>query len=115
MAIAVDSTRQLVANAYTAEAVSGSLHTGSGPGTTGINEVTGGTPAYARKALTWTAGTTGTSTATATFDVPASTTVTFGGVWNGAATPVFRDSVDITDQTFASQGTLKLDYTVTFT
>lgn len=115
MAIATAEMRQLVANAYTAEAVSGSLHTGTGPGTTGANEVTGGSPAYARKPLAWTAGTTGTGTATATFDVPAGVTVTWGGIWNGAATPVFRDNVDITDQAFASQGTLKLDYSVSFT
>lgn len=114
MAIATGGMRQHVTNAYTAQAVSGSLHTAA-PGTTGASEVTGGSPAYARKTLTWTAGTTGSATATATYDVPASTTVTHGGIWNGDATPVFRDSVDITDQTFASQGTLKLDYTVTFT
>lgn len=114
MAIATDGMRQLVANAYTAEAKTGSLHTAD-PGTTGASEVTGGSPAYARKALTWTAGTTGTGTASATYDVPASTTVTHGGIWNAAAAPAFRDKVDITDQTFSSQGTLKLDYTVTFT
>ncbi len=112
MAIATDGMRQLVANAYTAEGIRGSLHTAD-PGATGASEVTGGSPAYARKALTWTAGTTGTATASAGFDVPASVTVTHGGIWNAAATPVFRDKVDITDQTFASQGTLTLNYTYT--
>lgn len=32
-----------------------SLHTGD-PGTTGANEATGGSPAYARKLTTWAAG-----------------------------------------------------------
>lgn len=114
MPIATDGMRQHVANSYAAEAATGSLHTAD-PGTTGASEVTGGSPAYARKALTWTAGTTGTTTASATYDVPASITVTHGGIWNGATTPVFRDKVDITDQTFSSQGTLKLDYTYTQT
>jgi hypothetical protein len=112
--IATDGMRQVLANSYTGQAATGSLHTAD-PGTTGASEVTGGSPAYARKALSWTAGTTGTATASATFDVPASTTVTHGGIWNGDATPLFRDKTDITDQTFASQGTLKLDYTYTQT
>ncbi len=115
MPIQTDPMRQHVTNAYTGQAVSGSLHTAA-PGTTGASEVTGGSPAYARKALSWTAGTTGKSTAArVTFDVPASTTVTHFGVWNGDATPAFRDSADITDQTFASQGTLSVDATITFT
>lgn len=112
MAIRTDGMKQHLANAYTGQAASGSLHTAD-PGTTGASEVTGGSPAYARKALAWTAGTTGTATATATYDVPASTTVAFGGIFNGDATPAFRDTVDITDQTFASQGTLRLDYSIT--
>lgn len=61
-----------------------SLHT-SFPGTTGTNEVTGGTPAYARKALTWGAAASGSkanSGATLTFDVPAATTVQYLGFWS---------------------------------
>lgn len=51
-----------------------SLHTGD-PSTTGANEATGGSPAYARKAVTWAAASAGTraSSATITFDVPAGT------------------------------------------
>jgi hypothetical protein len=53
-----------------------SLHTdvvGSGSG----GEVTGGSPAYARKAATWNAAAAGAldNSGTAVFDVPASTTV----------------------------------------
>lgn len=114
MAIATDGMRQTVANGYTAAAPYGSLHTAD-PGTTGTNEVTGGSPAYARKSLTWTAGSTGTATASATFDVPASTTPSYTGIFSASTAGTFRDKADITDQAFASQGTLTVNYTYTQT
>lgn len=51
-----------------------SLHTGD-PSTTGANESTGGTPAYARQAVTWNAAASGqrTNSGALTFDLPAST------------------------------------------
>lgn len=70
---------QVVAAAESAKILYLSLHTTS-PGTTGANEATGGSPAYARKATTVTAsGGTGTSTQV-TFDVPAGT-YGFFGAW----------------------------------
>ena len=50
---------------------------------TGANEVTGGSPAYARKAATWDAAASAQAalSAAVTFDVPASTTVRFVGRW----------------------------------
>lgn len=60
-----------------------SLHTAD-PGTTGANEVAGGS--YSRQPITWdppSAGSLG-SAAAVTFDVPASTTVTHIGLWNGS-------------------------------
>jgi hypothetical protein len=61
-----------------------SLHTGY-PGTTGANEVSGGTPAYARQSATFGAASGGqrTLSSSVTFDVPA-TTVRWIGVWNGS-------------------------------
>jgi hypothetical protein len=52
-----------------------SLHTGFPPA--GGNELTGGSPAYARKSFTWSAAATGSkvSSAAQTFDVAAATTV----------------------------------------
>jgi len=52
-----------------------SLHTAFPPSTG--NEVTGGSPAYARKSLTWSAASAGSKAMSGTlvFDVPASTTV----------------------------------------
>lgn len=59
-----------------------SLHTGF-PGTTGANEVTGGAPAYAQKAITMNAASGGSRLLNAgvTFDVPACT-VKWVGYWN---------------------------------
>ena len=62
-----------------------SLHTAY-PGTTGANEVVGGAPAYARKAITINAASGGSRllNAAVTFDVPAST-VRWLGFWNAGA------------------------------
>jgi hypothetical protein len=55
------------------------------PGSTGANEVTGGAPAYAKKAVTINAASGGARAlnAAVTFDVPACT-VKWIGFWNGA-------------------------------
>lgn len=79
-----NATKETAALAVTAIGNTISLHTGD-PGTTGANEATGGSPAYARKTTTWSGGAsdgtvTGTSVA---FDVPAGT-YTHLGIWNGA-------------------------------
>lgn len=88
-----------------------SLHTDAVGGGT-ANEVTGGSPAYARKAPTWAAAATGQVALSnqPVFDVPASTTVRRVGFFGHAtnASPYYGDG-DITDETFAGQGT----YTVT--
>lgn len=57
-----------------------SLHSGY-PGTTQANELTGGSPAYARKAITFASASSGSkaSSDSQTFDVPASTTVRWIG------------------------------------
>lgn len=114
MAIATDGMRQIVANGYTAAALYGSLHS-LDPGTTGTSEITGGAPAYARKSLTWTPGTTGTATASAVFDVAAAVTPAWAGIWSAVTLGTFRDKADIVDQAFASQGTLTVNYTYTQT
>jgi len=67
-----------------------SLHTAF-PGLTGANEVSGGSPAYARKAVSFAAAAGGSRalSAAVTFDVPATTVRWFGfwssGVWVGYA------------------------------
>lgn len=68
----------------------GSLHTAYS--TTGTSEVTGGSPAYARAALTW-ASPSGGSVALAatlpTWNVPAATTVTWWGMWDASTSGTF--------------------------
>lgn len=63
---------------------SASLHTAF-PGVTGASEVSGGAPAYARKAIVTNAASGGQRllNAAVTFDVPAST-IRWVGFWNGA-------------------------------
>lgn len=58
-----------------------SLHTAYS--SSGASEVSGGSPAYARRAITFSAASSGTRSAssTPTFDVPAATTVRFIGLW----------------------------------
>src|SRR4051794_18486250 len=113
MAILVDSMRQGVADGYKALALFGSLHTAAPSGQTAGAEVSGGSPAYARKSLTWTSGSTGTATSTAVFDVPSGTTVTNSGIYSAVTAGTYRDNAALTSQTFASQGTLTVNYTYT--
>jgi len=115
MAIRNVSTRNVMAAAYGTDNPFGALFTAD-PGTadSATNECTGGSPAYNRKALSWGAAAASVITSGATvFDVASGTTVTFFGVASsvtpGAAT--IGDSVAVTSQAFASQGT----YTVTAT
>lgn len=80
------------------------------PGSTGTSgEVTGGSPAYARKAPSWAAASGGAKNLQATFpvfDVPSGTTVTHVGFFKSG---VYQGYVDVADETFGSQGT----YTIT--
>jgi hypothetical protein len=87
-----------------------SLHTdtvGSGSG----NEVTGGSPAYARKSVTWNAASSGNldNSNTSVFDVPAGTTIRRVGFFDAVTSGTYYGDADITDETYGSQGT----YTVT--
>jgi hypothetical protein len=106
--------KEALAAAYASNAVFASLHTAD-PGTTISNEVTGGSPAYARKALSWTAGgSDGIVTVSVTFDVPASTSVTHAGIVttaSGAGT--LLDKVAVTYNSQPSQGQLTVNFTFT--
>lgn len=67
-----------------------SLHSGD-PSTTGANELTGGSPAYARKAASWASASGGqrVSNTTVTFDVPAGTTVYHIGFFDALTSGTF--------------------------
>ena len=88
-----------------------SLHN-SDPGATGTGEISGGTPAYARKAVTWNAAASGNldSSNVPLFDIPAGTTVTHFGLWTAATGGTFRGGDPLSaSETFAAQGTYSFD------
>ena len=110
-----------------------SLHKGD-PGTTGNNEVTGGTPAYARKQVFWgpptldfdpevdstraklvggaAAGGTGGGLK---FDIPANTTITHYGVWTAANGGQYLYGKKLTAEvSMSAQGTITVVPTHTY-
>jgi hypothetical protein len=83
------------------------LHTGDpGAANTADNEVTGGSPAYAREAVAWSGAATGAmaQNGDVVFDVPASTTVTWISGWNTAGTVRYFKRL-VTSEAFGAQGT----------
>lgn len=118
MAIAVLAQRNAMATAYGVAAPYGALFTAD-PGTSGsaTGEVTGGSPAYARKALNWGAPSASAVVGTGTFDVASGVTVTyFAAAVSGTATTAdLRDRVSVTSQAFSSQGTYVVTATYTQT
>ena len=90
-----------------------SLHTAS-PGTTGANEATGGSPAYAREQTTWTAG--GSDGVVAgsqvTIDLAAGTYTHFG-VWTAETGGTYTDGGTITSTVLGAQGQIKVTPTHT--
>jgi hypothetical protein len=92
-------------NAATPILVYASLHSAD-PGATGANEITGGSPAYARQLVAWgaSAGQVSAMTATLNFDVPAST-VAFVGLWSAVSGGIWRGGQALNATAiFGSQG-----------
>lgn len=112
MAIATAAMKNLLSDAYKAAALYGAVYT-TAPGGTAGTEPSGGSPAYARKSLTWSASSGGVTSATATFDIPTGTTVVGVGVHSAATAGTYYDGVTITSQAFSSQGTLTVTFTFT--
>lgn len=99
--------RNVGVDAIAAVALRVALHTGDpGAADSASNEVTGGSPAYARKAIAWNAASAGAATASANvvLDVPASTTVTWISLWNTAGTSRYLKKA-VTSEAFGAQGT----------
>jgi hypothetical protein len=113
MAIQTAAMRDLVANAYHTNAAFGALGQTDTTVTTFPNEISGGAPAYARKALTWSAGNGGS--ASATFDVASGITITKAGVYSAVTAGTYYDGAAVTSQNFASQGTYAATFTFTVT
>ena len=97
-------------DALGAVAVFASLHDGA-PGDNGANEISGGSPAYIRKAITWNGAAAGSmdSSNTPEIPVPAGTTVAYVGFWSAESGGTFYGFADVDDEAYVNQGT----YTVT--
>ena len=78
-----DAGKNAMADGLAAVIAFMSLHNGD-PSTTGANELTGGSPAYARKSVTWAAASGGqrASSNAQLFDVAAGVTVLHYGYWS---------------------------------
>lgn len=112
-----NTSKDLMLDALAAVAIFASLHSAD-PGATGTNEIAGGTPAYARKSITWNSASAGAldSSNQPVFDVEGGDTVAFVGLWSASTAGTFYGSADVTDETFGGQGTYTLtDFDITLT
>jgi len=100
------TSRNIMVDAVAAVALRLALHNvDPGGANSATGELTGGSPAYARKAVAWNAAAGGVATQNGdvVFDVPAST-VAWVSCWNVAGTVRYWKK-DVTDEVFAAQGT----------
>jgi hypothetical protein len=86
-----------------------SLHSAD-PGENGVNEISGGSPAYARKASTWNVASGGSmdNSNVPVFDVPAGGKVLYVGFWSLVTGGVFYGAALVTEENFGGQGTYTL-------
>lgn len=114
MAIQTTVEKNSLADKYGVDCPYGALYT-TAPGASAGTEPSGGSPAYARKALTWSAASGGVTSATATFDVPTGVTILGIGLHSAVTAGTYKDGASITSQAFSSQGTLTVTFTYTQT
>lgn len=116
MAIAIATTRQVLADAYKGVGTYiGTTTAAPGTSATPSNESTGGSPAYARKQTTWSSSTGGVVNGTAvTIDVPAST-ITHILLASGVSGANMVDNADVTDVVMSAQGQVVITPTYTQT
>lgn len=112
MAVQTTTQKNTLATSYGGAATHGAVYT-TAPGGTAGTEPSGGSPAYARKALTWGAASNGVVTATATFDIPSGTTIVGVGLHTALTAGTYLDGASVTSQAFASQGTYQVTFTYT--
>jgi hypothetical protein len=86
-----------------------SLHNAD-PGDNGANELSGGSPAYARKANAWNPASGGSkdNSNQPVFDVPAGGKVLYVGFWSLVTGGVFYGAALVTEENFGAQGTYTL-------
>jgi hypothetical protein len=110
MAIQTTAEKNSLATKYATDALYAAVYT-TAPGASAGTEPSGGSPAYARKSLSWSSASGGVVTATVTFDVPSGVTIVGAGLHTASTAGTYLDGVAVSAQAFASQGT----YQVTFT
>jgi len=86
-----------------------SMHSAD-PGVSGTTaEITGGSPAYARKSATFTVSANVMSNSgNVVFDMPPSSTAAYVGFWDAAGTTFYGSSALTASEAFAGQGTYTL-------
>lgn len=109
-----NTSKDVALDAIGAAATFISLHSAD-PGTTGANEISGGT--YARVATTWgSAAASSKAGSQVTINVPAATTVTYWGVWTaGTAGTYYEGGALPASETYGGAGTYLLTPTLTAT
>jgi hypothetical protein len=112
MAIQTVAQKNTLATAYGTAAPYAALYS-TVPTSTAGTELTGGSPAYARKPVSWGAASAGVITGTVTFDVPSGATVAGAGLHSAVTAGTYIDGAAVTSQAFASQGTYTLTLTYT--
>jgi hypothetical protein len=112
MAIQTTGEKNSLATKYGTDAAYGAIYT-TAPGASAGTEPSGGSPAYARKALTWGSASGGVVTATVTFDVPAGATIVGAGLHTAVTAGTYLDGAAVTSQAFALQGTYQVTFTYT--
>lgn len=78
---------------------------------TELVEISGGSPAYARKAIAFSSASEGSmddSTNGAIFDIPAGATVNYAGLFSASSGGTLYSIDDVTEETFGGQGTYTL-------
>ena len=78
--------------------------------TDNTTEPSGGSPAYARKTISWAAASAGSAAASSSpvFDIPAGFTVSSIGFWSALTAGTLYATADVTDEAYAGQGTYTL-------
>jgi hypothetical protein len=107
--------RNLGVDAIAAVGLRWALHTADpGAADTATGELSGGSPAYARKAVAWNAASGGTATQNGdvVIDVPSGSTVTWASLWNTAGTSRYLKKA-VTSEAFGAQGTYTIKGTTT--
>jgi hypothetical protein len=111
MAVELDATaKNLMLDQLATVCTRIALHSGDpGAANAADNELAGGSPAYARKAITWSAASGGAmdSPDTLVFDVEGGDTVSWISGWNTAGTVRYFKK-DVTNEVFGGQGTYTL-------